>query len=217
VTLLNSQFTGNRANANGGGLATANSLSLTRTHFINNVAQNGGGLYQTGSGNGRLVNALFARNRVGGSGAGLYLVSTGAVDVIHSTIASPTLAGGAALFFNNGTAWITNTIIASHSLGILQAGGTATENYNLFFGNTTDRVGLAAGINSLNGNPAFTNPTADNYKLAAGSAATNQALDVGVTDDFEGEIRPQAGAPDIGYDESPFAPLSLNYIPIVLK
>jgi hypothetical protein len=150
----------------------------------------------------------------------LYLIATGTLDLIHTTIASPTLAGGAAIFFNNGAARITNTIIASHSIGILQAGGAATENYNLFFGNTTDRVGVGAGANSLNGNPAFANPAADDYKLTSASSAIDQGLDVGVTSDFEGEIRPQVGGPDIGYDESPFAavpPLDLIYLPIMLK
>jgi len=48
----------------------------------------------------------------------------------------------------------------------------------------------------------------------------DKGLDVGVTSDFEGEIRPQAGQPDIGYDESPFTaapPFDFVYLPIVLK
>ena len=48
----------------------------------------------------------------------------------------------------------------------------------------------------------------------------DKGLDVGVTSDFEGEIRPQAGGPDIGYDESPFTappPPNFVYLPIVLK
>jgi hypothetical protein len=38
-----------------------------------------------------------------------------------------------------------------------------------------------------------------------------------VTSDFEGETRPQGDAPDIGYDESPFAGLTYVYLPVVVK
>jgi hypothetical protein len=40
--------------------------------------------------------------------------------------------------------------------------------------------------------------------LTAASAAINRGVDAGVTADFAGEPRPQAGGFDIGYDESPF-------------
>ncbi|HXV42537.1 MAG TPA: choice-of-anchor Q domain-containing protein, partial [Anaerolineae bacterium] len=139
------------------------------------------------------------------------------LDLIHATLASPTVVNGAAIFVNSGTAHITNTIIASHTTGIQQTGGTASEDYNLFFGNTTDRVGIGVGANSLTGNPAFANLTIDDYKLTASSVAINKGLGVGVSNDFEGETRPQGVAPDIGYDESPFATLTYIYLPLVSK
>jgi hypothetical protein len=47
------------------------------------------------------------------------------------------------------------------------------------------------------------------------SEAINKGIDLGMTTDFEGDPRPQAGAPDIGYDESAFAPPV--YLPLVVK
>jgi hypothetical protein len=218
VTATQSLFKVNKTQSGaGGGLYVGGGLNLSRLQFLGNFAQtDGGGLYFAG-GNGLVVNTLFARNGIAGNGAGLYIIASGTLDLIHTTVASPTVANGAAIFINSGTAHITNTIIASHTAGIQQTGGTASEDYNLFFGNTADRLGIGAGANSLSGNPAFANLTVDDYKLTASSVAINKGLEVGVSSDFEGETRPQGAAPDIGYDESPFAAQTYIYLPLVLR
>jgi PKD repeat protein len=201
----------NRTSTNGGGAFASTSFTATESVFINNTANSGGAVYHL-NGTGQVTNTLFARNRAGNAGNGLYLTSAGAVTILNSTIASPTQTSGNAIYIGNGTVNITNTIIASHTVGIDRQGGTARENYNLFFGNTTNLNGaITSGGNSqFCASPAFVNPTADDYHLSDRSGAIDVGLTVlSLTVDYEGEARPQGGGYDIGFDESPYTPTPL--------
>ncbi len=211
ATLVRGRFENNVAQRNGGGLRIDRWLTLTGTQFIDNSAADlGGGLVisQTFGGTGRLVNGLFARNHAGANGVSLYLNTQRPVDILHATIASPTIVAGQAIYIAGGTANITNTIIASHTTGIEQAGNSSVnEDYNLFFNTpTTITAGVNSGGNSFVGNPAFLNPANDDYHLTVASAALDAGVEVGVTVDFEGDVRPQVAGPDIGYDESSSTP-----------
>lgn len=211
LSVVGGLFQNNRATGTGGGLYAFNAFALTGTQFINNAANIGAGLYHTNN-TGRVVNALFARNSSVNAGAALYLNSSGAVTVLHTTIASPTLASRSAIYVANGTVGITNTIIASHAIGIDRSGGTVRENYNLFFENTSPWVGIIiTGANTIHcGAPAFVNPPMDDYHLSPASGAIDVGLFVSVTTDYENEVRPQMAAVDIGFDESPYAPTPLT-------
>lgn len=203
ANIVNGLFQENMAYSGpAGGLDVAGSLALTGTQFLGNVATVGGGLWHSGS-SGRIANALFSRNVATTTlGAAMYLSSTGAVAVLHSTIASPTLGGGAAIFIVAGTVRLTDTLIASYTVGISNAGGTVSENYTLFNGVTTPRAGaVGVGANSFTGTAQFVSPASDNYHLALGSAAINAGVNAGVFLDFEGTSRPFGGGFDIGYDE----------------
>jgi predicted outer membrane repeat protein len=202
-------------NGSGGGLFANSTLALTSTQFLWNTAQQGGGLYHA-AGNGRLVNALLAGNVANNTfGAALFLTSTGTVAIIHTTIASPTVANASAIKVNNGTVGITNTIVASHTIGINQVGGSVFEDYNLFFGNGTNLTGtVASGGNSSTGNPHFANPVAHDYHLTLGSAALDVGINADVTSDFEGDSRLQGIGFDIGYDE---LRRPLIYLPLVVR
>jgi parallel beta-helix repeat protein len=186
----------------GGGLS-ANVLMLTGTQFLANRANQGGGLSLSNAG--RVVNALFARNTAP-TGAAAYFAtsSSGNIQVLHTTIASPTLANGSAIFVLTGTVGITNTIITSHTSGISRTNGVVFENYNLFFGNSVATVGgVTSGEGSLIQNPDFTDPTLDDYHLAAHSCAIDLGSAIGVNRDFENDVRPQGSGFDMGFDESP--------------
>jgi hypothetical protein len=155
------------------------------------------------------INNLFADN-TGTNGAAIYLAgNSGTQTVRHTTIVSQTQSGGSAIHVNNGTATIQNTIITNHTAGIRQQGGTASEDYNLFYGNTYDTYGtVSSGGHSLSGqDPQFVNASGGNYHIDTESAALDAgAFGLGVADDFDGEDRPANSAlpdaPDIGYDES---------------
>ncbi|MBK8836546.1 MAG: hypothetical protein IPO29_17470, partial [Anaerolineae bacterium] len=136
-----SLFQGNRA-ASGGGLAVNDRVAVTATQFVDNRASVSGGGFPPSFPrvNIRFVNSLFARNEAHlGAAAAFAEAANAGID--HVTIASPTLAAGSAIFVVSGTLNLTNTIIASHTIGISRAGGTVNENFNLFFGNALNRAG----------------------------------------------------------------------------
>ena len=200
LALSATQFLSNTTPWDGGGAVALGDLNVTNARFASNTAGRwGGGLYQF-AGRAQIVNALFDRNM--GGEAALYFRATSQVAVIQTTIASPTLSSGGAIVVLTGTLNVTNTIIASHAIGISRTGGTVNENFNLFFGNSLDRAtGILTGTNSLSGDPRFENPWAGNYHIGPGSAAINSGTNAGVMTDFEGTPRPYGAGFDIGYDE----------------
>ena len=201
----------------GGGLYAYNdTLTVTGTQFINNTATDGGGLYLNVSSNPvRVVNVLFARNSARTHGSALYLGSTGVVRILHTTIASPTLGSGVAIYVGAGTVGITNTIVASYTAGIQQMGGTVYEDYNLFFfGDTPDKADTASGgAHDVSGDPLFVNPAGDNYHLTTGSPAIDMGANVGVTTDLDGIARLQGKGYDVGAYEYRFK----IYLPLVMR
>lgn len=211
ITVTGGHFEFNIAtNDFAGGLLADTTLNLSGTAFIGNSAQNqGGAIYigGTGGGESRVINALLANNTsTSNQGAGLYLAawdSGSSLDIIHTSISGLVVDNGQAVYIKDGTVNITNTIIASYTTGIEQVGGTVREDYNLFFGNTTNLSGtISSGGNSIVGNPAFTDPANNDYHLAAGSAAIDTGTNAGVKSDFENDLRPLGNGYDIGYDES---------------
>jgi predicted outer membrane repeat protein len=212
VDVTGGSFEGNVAGGTalsegGGGLYIRGSATLTGTQVISNTAgQYGGGLYGMRAVD--AVNDLFAANTAP-DGAGLYLEgAAGNQTLRHLTVVSPTLDTGSAIYVAGGTVNVTNTIIASYTVGIRQTGGTLNEDYNLYFGNGTDinSTGgtLVTGANSLHGlAPRFVD---SDYHIGTDSAALDAGAFLGVTDDIDGDARPtnsaQPDAPDIGCDEN---------------
>lgn len=58
-------------------------------------------------------------------------------------------------------------------------------------------------MNSVLGNPAFSNPSGDNFHIMSGSAAINRGQFVNLTVDYFGNTVPQQGNPDAGIHEFP--------------
>lgn len=216
VTMTDGLFQDNQSTPGiGGGLAAAGTVNMSGTQFVRNIARRGGGFYHA-FGNGRVVNSLFAGNIATTTlGTAMLLAATGTVEVVHVTIASPAVASGSAIDVLTGTVGITNTLIASHTIGISNTGGTVMQDYNLFFGNGANTQGIVSGgANNVTGDPKFVNPTSDDYHLNAGSAAVDTGMNAGVTIDIDGEMRPQFAGFDIGFDE--FIPLRI-FLPLVTR
>ena len=207
----------------GGAIWAHDSLTISGTQFISNAAPDAGGgivhtsIFEGPVGDGRVVNALFARNRTGNRGSAMVLSSGGNVVVLHATLVDSGLNPGQAIVVTTGTVGITDTIITSHTVGISRTSGTVYADYNLFYGNTVNKAGaIGGGTHDQGGDPRFSDPAADDYHLAAGSAAIDKGIDAGVTTDIDGESRPYGIGFDIGADEYA-GPIVFIYLPLVLK
>jgi hypothetical protein len=209
AVVANSRFQHNRSTSTlfsgGGGMSTGGALVLMGTEFTSNSAvHDGGGLYYYGGGDTRIVNASFADNTTTSDGAALFLYSTGGhVDLLHVTIADDGLNPKQAIFAQNGSVRITNTIIANHAIGIERwSGATIYEDYNLFYGNTKNVSGtISSGSHQPVGNPQFVNPAAGDYHIQPSSVAFNAGADISIPNDIDGQPRPYGPHSDIGADE----------------
>ncbi|MGQ9598477.1 MAG: hypothetical protein ACUVWZ_03570 [Anaerolineae bacterium] len=186
-------------------------ITLTHNLFQGNAA----GLSFLGEGQATLINNAFIGQTGHASSNGSALGLHGNLTAIHNTFAH-----------NWGDAiWIaadrwpepyqvvfTNTIIADHTTGVVLCRGPVRMDHTLWYSNTTnvitDTAGCLGGVltetGHLEGPAAF---AADGYHLTCDSVALQAGLDAGVSDDIDGEARPQpAGTqPDLGADESPCA------------
>ena len=204
---------------NGGGIRVADTdVTLSGCEVINGKASNGGGVAYLGTGIARVVNVLFARNTASSTGAAIYLNAAGSAHIVHTTIASPTIAARSGIYVGMGNAYITNTLVASQTTGIVQdATGVVQEDYNLFAHTTTPTSGyVSSGQHSVVGAAYFANSAGGDYHLTASSDAIDAGVNAGVNTDFEGDARPDGKGFDIGYDEY-IVPVFKVYLPLVVR
>lgn len=110
---------------------------------------------------------------------------------------------GEAILLLEGWARLTNNMVVGSPVGVRAIElGTHELEFTLFEGNTTNTMGPISEIATIHGGAAL---AADGIHLTSGSAAVNAGWPTDVDRDFDGDMRPLAGGPDIGADESPFA------------
>ena len=122
----------------------------------------------------------------------------------HVTLVGP--GGSVGLQVAAGTTTLTNTIVASFTLGLNNAGGTIVDGYSLLADNGVDRAGVVDTGHPITGSPRFVDAAAGNYHLGEGSDAVDRGIDLGVVDDLDGDLRD--AAPDVGADEFTEAPIT---------
>jgi predicted outer membrane repeat protein len=212
ANVYGSQFINNQSGDQGGAMYVGSFLTVKQSAFIGNRGGRGGAIFH-GVLTGRLENTLFARNMATTAGDHLFLGGPAAVDFVHVTAAGS--GSGTGIHAVNSTVALTNTIIASHTIGINNLNGSVSQDYNLFYGNDTDTQGtVMGGANNVTGDPRFIDPVHDNYHLGAGSAAIDAGADTAVYADYDGEIRPLDNGFDIGFDESNYiAGLAIAFTP----
>jgi len=199
--ITNSRFERNTS-AEGGGLWVTH-LDLSNSVLLDNyAATHGGAIALPYVGQSSIVNTLLIRNQAGESGAAISLgtsaVWSDAAVIKHSVIDGQNVGAVSAIAILRGSLDLSNTLIANHAIGINNAGGTVTEDYNLFYGNITDTVGVTMGAHSLVGDPRFIDPAHDDYHLALGSAAIDHGVDAVAYTDLDGNVRPIGPGFDIG-------------------
>ena len=114
-----------------------------------------------------------------------------------------------------GTLTIQNTIVASHTVGLIAiVGNLINADYTLLFGNGLDSFpGPVSLTNSVTGDPKF---AADGYHLLAGSAAGAAGTTNTVTTDIDGMTRP-SGKPTIGAVERNPASKRYAFLPSMIR
>jgi hypothetical protein len=207
TTIYDSLFQDNVAEYSYAVLEANAGAVISNTRFINNWAAVDGGALKFEA-DATVVNSLLAGSRTdGGRGAAIYVDAAGsAVNLKHTTIATATLGSGSALEVIAGTVNITNSIIASYTTGISNS-GTVNEDYNLFAGNSADRVGVTPGAHSLDGASAdagFTDAAGGDFHLTSSSWALAKGTNAGIATDFDGDARPGGGGYDLGFDETTY-------------
>lgn len=188
-------FSGNQATSvtlgRGGAVCVANGiLTLHDALLTGNRARVGGGLYCASVSTSRVINCVLATNvaTLAAGGGGAYAASTANAQFLHCTIAYNGEGG-----FDAGAAapvFLTNCIVVANAVTNLPPG----------LGATHCLVEPAyPGLNNFTGDPLFMKPSALDFRLTYGSAATNRGIALPrVTRDAIGNARPASTAHDPG-------------------
>jgi hypothetical protein len=143
----------------------------------------------------------------GSAGGGIHNAGTLTLD--YCTVSGNTSGDGSGIhitggyFGNLSSVALTNTILASHSVGVsVTEGNTVTVNGVLWHDApiTVSRSSTATVIvqNQHVGDPAF---APDGYHLTADSAAIDKGVYTDVPTDIDGDARPYGAASNLGADE----------------
>lgn len=205
--------TGTLGYVGGGGLAAANLVSLTKSIFLENEAPDGGAIASFG-GTLTVNNSLFVNNQAtdntkGGAISQVNASPTTKIALTHVTIASQSKNVAAALKTGQGEIRMTNSIVTNHAIGVLVNAATANtmagrffEKSNLYYANDVDIEGsIMPAQRAVYLDPQFVDPVALDFHLRAESPAIDQGSAVEVTEDIDGQARPNGTAPDLGFDE----------------
>jgi hypothetical protein len=200
------------------------SLTVKRATIMNNKAAesgegSGGGIYYEAPLGGDLFdlqNSILADNIACmtsdcGDGAQVYIDHSSGTDnranIVFTTIADAGLNSRQGIYyvspFPGDSLYITNTTIASHTVGIGNPDGNVAVYYSLFHGNTVTHTEVITAMGNVPGqpDPRFVDPAGDDYHIQAGSPAIDAGVDAGIAVDIDGEVRPQGSGFDIGADE----------------
>ncbi len=218
--IVHNQVVSNAAFSGGGAyLSTEASPAMDRNIVMSNTAwgdpffpgHGGAGMFvNIGSGVPlTLTNHIVARNILLTDTvvAGGVSCLSGDVRLINNTVAdnSPGAGGDGLVFYPGATAsTLVNNIIVGHDIGVWMDGGAVgILDYNDYYDNVTDTVGVSWGPNHLTDAPQFDDQTAGDYHLASTSPLIDQGDNsVNVPMDFEGDPRPLGSSMDIGADEA---------------
>ena len=154
-------------------------------------------------------NMIITNGGSGGYGTGYGVNCSGNHIVFsHNTVVAS--AGFGVMIEADNSATVLNNIVAYHleyqfSFGLCVTGdGSLTEDYNCLWMNEGDYC-TTPGPHNVSKDPLFVDPrpyySDADYHLQEGSPCINRGTDAGVTEDIDGDVRPQGFGFDIGADE----------------
>ncbi len=206
--------------AYGGGLDLWKSdATLNRNVIRDNVASTGdwgfGGGLNLSESEAVLENNAIIDNQAGGHGSGLYIGGK-APTLAHTTIARNRDGDDSGLYVADHSAPVlSNTILVDQGTGIIAEEGSSAELEGVLWYANANNSGGGGSLNlskAATGNPVF---AADGYHILTESAAINAGVDAGVSEDIDGQTRPNQ-LPDLGADEYwPSTEQGHIYLPLV--
>ena len=220
AVMMGNTVVSNTAGRGGGLYLDESGSGIDSNVFAANVATEGGGLFLDQSA-AILANNVVAENRAHVAGSGLYILASSPL-VLHSTVArnGSTAGGGgesAIYVTDNGEAIsdvdLVNTILVGHDVGIIVTVDNRAALASTLWGtgiwaNATDWGGAGTidiGIYNYWDHPDFVAPDAGDYHIGIASAAIDKGPYTGVSNDIDGEPRPQGRGYDLGADETGLA------------
>ncbi len=144
--------------------------------------------------------AKLRNNVIQGSTYGVYgNLDSGKHEILQSTIGNITHYG---IYRVAGEMVVRNTIVDAEMYALVNSNrsGSLEHDHNLVHANRANFVGVTAGIEELQKDPIFLDPSAGDLHLAAGSPAINSGMDLSneLTTDIEGNARPSFKQFEIG-------------------
>lgn len=201
----------------------SNTATLSTTYDVRGW---GGGVW---TGDRALVsfsNDLIAGNHAKTQGSGLWLgvendeQNDQGIRLRHVTIADNAGGIGHGVYVTHAVAFLTNTIIAGHDVGVFGAtSARATLEATLWYHNNRNTAGRVdtGALNYYDLDPAFVNPEDWDYHIGPDSPAIDRGVQTGLRSDMDGERRPWL-APDLGADEIwPPGASVRAYLPLILR
>ncbi len=226
------QLTGNRITDNeargdwgGGGLCVSSGQPrLAENVILGNRADDRGGGVSLYSADAELVNAVLAANVAAVSGSGVYIWG-GTYQLLHTTLAGNGAPGGAmapsddaiALYVQQGSVALTNTILVGHDIGVFAQPDAAVSLESTLLGDGSWANGLdwagdgaVAHQNDYREAPLFVDPATGDYAIRTDSGAVDRGISAGVSVDLNGRPRPIGPGFDLGAYESTGIDLSTS-------
>lgn len=193
VIISGNIISNNYASATGGALHLFSGKAIiNRNEMISNSAAIAGGAIYVLEGHLNSTNDVIANNR---TPLEAIRVANSTFEATHLTLVDNGYYG---LYSSNSTSYLTNTIVASHTIGGL-TGQDIYSRYNLFFNNGEDCTNGAICENNYQGDPMFIDVHSQNYHIGQSSEAINKGILTAVLRDIDNE--PRISQPDIGADE----------------
>ena len=197
--------------------STFPALTQPPNRFFNNSAPNdrqGGAILITAESGASIKNAIFTNNYAGGFGGAVYVYAASTCDFVNVVVAynnSVNLGDGIRVVQDSALRMAYCTVVDNDKYGVTTSGSDLAMTNCIVWGHGTTEVssgenvqysdiqgGYATGTNNIAFDPLFVDSANLNYQLTLGSPCEDVALDIGITNDCIGEIRPQAGGYDMG-------------------
>jgi parallel beta-helix repeat protein len=224
ITLTGNHIAGNQGGITsvsaGGGVGMVwnnDDIYLTGNTIYGNTAGAGGGIGVVNDGHARMCNNIVTGNWGEVYGTALWMNNDSTAQLCHNTIANnPGPLGSSGIEIHDSSLVLTNTILASHTVGVRADGlSTVMLDTTLWHATYTETEGAGTVVSSTNyyGDPAFVDGEGGDCHITAGSAAINQARDIDVVTDIDGQQRPVGTGPDIGADEF----VVFVYLPLAVR